>query len=194
MRPSGQEPPLLLSWGVAVTYRSDAGEITLGRLIGTGLVIFFVCLLFLFVDVRHRMAGYEAVHGQGVSGTISVTKCESNQLGSHCVGNFLSADGKIQRKDVRVNGVKTAESQVLPAAITDADADEAWTAEGQPWLSFSAIQLAALVPVVMALAMLWAFIAGGPRTWRAQSHAVRSRFERGREAAHEREVRLGRVH
>jgi hypothetical protein len=166
----------------------------MGRLIGISLVIFFACLLFLFVDVKHRMAGHDAVNGQGIPGTISVTECESNQLGSRCVGNFISTDGKIQRKDMRVNGVKTAEFQVVPAAITDADADDAWTAEGSPWLDVSVIQLAALAPVVMGLAMLWTLIAGGPRAWRAQSHAVRNRFERGREAAHEREVRLGRVH
>ena len=177
-----------------MTHRSDAGEITLSRLIGTSLVILFACLLFLFIDVRHRISGYEAVNGQGIAGSVSVVECESQRFSRVCTGNFISSDGKIQRYDVRINGAKTADGQVLAAAITGADADEAWTAEGTPWMNASVIQAAALLPVAMILVMIWTLIKGGPSAWREQGHAVRARYARDRDLAHEREVRLGRVH
>jgi hypothetical protein len=177
-----------------VTHRSDAGEITLGRLIGIGLVVVFACLLFLIVDVRHRMAGYQAVNGQGIRGTVSVAACESHRLGRLCTGNFVSSDGRVQRQDVRINGVKTAERQTVPAAIAGAEADEAWTTGGSPWTTPSVVLFAALIPVAMAVGMLWNLFAGGPSAWRAQGRAMRARHARDRDLAREREVRLGRVH
>jgi hypothetical protein len=179
---------------VAVTHRSDAGEITLGRLFRLGFVVLFVCLLFLFIDTKHRMAGYQAVHGQGIPGTITVTKCDSHRLGTVCTGNFVSADGKIQRHGVHVNGVKAMEDQPLPAAITGEHAKEVWTVDGSPWTNFSVIQFGALIPLAVVLAMAWSFLSGGPRTWRARSQAVRARFAQDKAAAHAREVRMGRVH
>lgn len=176
-----------------MTRRADAGEITLGRLVGLGGVVFLACLLFLYVDVKHRMAGYEAVRGQGIQGTASVTKCEKQPLGSLCIGNFVSSDGKIQHDDVRINGAHEGDTEV-PAAITGADSDEAWTTDGTPWLTPSMVQLGALIPVIGVLAMLWTLIIGGPTAWRMQGGAVRSRFARDRASAHEREVRMGRVH
>jgi hypothetical protein len=177
-----------------VTHRSDAGEITLGRLFGLGLVVVFACLLFLVIDVKHRMTGYQAVNGEGIKGAVSVATCESHQFGGLCTGNFVSSDGRIQRQDVRINGVKTAAGQTVPAAIAGAGADEAWTMEGSPWTTPSVVVFAALIPVAMAIGMIWNVIMGGPSAWRAQSRAVRARHARGRDQAHEREVRLGRVH
>jgi hypothetical protein len=176
-----------------VTHRSDAGEITLGRLIGLGGVVFFACLLFLFVDVKHRMAGYEAVNGQGILGTASVMKCEKQPLGSKCTGDFVSSDGKIQRHDVRINGAHAGDTEVS-AAITGAGSNEAWTTDGSPWLTPSIVLLGALIPVVGVAAMIWTLIVGGPTAWRMQGEVVRSRYARDRASAHEREVRMGRVH
>jgi len=177
-----------------VTHRSDAGEITLGRLLRLGFVVVFACLLFLLFDTKHRMAGYHAVHGQGIPGTITVTKCDSQRLGTVCTGNFVSADGQVQRHDVRVNGVKAMDAQPLAAAVTGANAKEAWTADGSPWLSFSVVQFAALIPLAVLLATIWTFISGGPRTWRTKSHAMRARYARDRAVAHERQIRMGRIH
>jgi hypothetical protein len=177
-----------------VTHPSDAGEITLGRLLRLGFVVVFACLLFLFLDTKHRTVGYQAVHGQGIPGSITVTKCDSHQLGTICTGDFISTDGKVQRRDVRVNGVEAMAARPLPAAVTGPDAQEAWTADGSPWLNPSVFQLSALIPLAVVLAMLWSFLTGGPRTWRAQSHALRAKYARDRAGAHQRQVRMGRVH
>ena len=177
-----------------MTHRSDAGEITLGRLLRLGFVVVFACLLFLFLDTKHRTAGYNAVHGHGVPGSIMVTKCDSHQLGTICTGDFVSTDGTLQRHDVRVNGVEAMAARPLPAAVTGPDAKEAWTADGSPWLNPSVFQLSALIPLAIVLAMLWSFLTGGPRTWRARSHALRAKYARDRAVAQQRRVRMGRVH
>jgi hypothetical protein len=170
---------------VAVTDRSDAGEMTLGRMIGLGSMVFIACLLFLFFDAKHRIAGYETAHGHGLQGTVTVANCKSQLLGgSVCSGDFVSADGKIQRHDVRINGAKTAGTQIAPAAISGADADEAWTTEGSPWSAPSTVQLGALAAIVL---VIWLAIRGGPGAWM-------NRYAQDRAHAHEREVRLGRVH
>jgi hypothetical protein len=177
-----------------VTHRSDAGEITLGRLLRLGLVILFVCFLFLFFDTKHRMAGYQAVHGQGIPGSIAVTKCETHWLGTVCKGNFVSSDAKIHLHDVRLNGIKAMDADLLPAAITGGHAKEAWTDYGSPWNDLSVIQVSALIPLILVLATVWTFLRGGPQGWRTQSRALRTRYDRGRAGAREREVRMGRVH
>jgi hypothetical protein len=147
--------------------------------------VFIACLLFLFFDVKHRVAGYETAHGHGIPGTVTVANCESQRLGgSACSGDFVSNDGKIRRHDVRVNGAKTAGTQAMPAAISDADADEAWTIEGSPWGSPSTVQLAAIAAILL---VIWLAIRGGPTAWVG-------RYAQDRAQAHEREVRLGRVH
>jgi hypothetical protein len=127
-------------------------------------------------------------------GSITVTKCDAHQLGTVCTGDFVSADGKVQRHDVRVNGVEALAAGTLPGAVTGPDADEAWTADGTPWLTPSIFQFSALIPLAVVLAMLWTFLTGGPRTWRAQSHALRAKYARDRAVAHQRQVRMGRVH
>jgi hypothetical protein len=177
-----------------VTHRSDAGEITLGRLLRLGFVVLFACLLFLFLDTKHRMAGYQAVNGQGITGTVTVTKCDAQRFTTVCTGDFRSSDGKIRRPDVHINGVRAMESQPLPAAITGPQAKEAWSADGAPWLYLSVFQLGALIPLAVVLAMVWSFISGGPRAWRARSRAVRARYAHDRAAAYARQVRMGRVH
>ena len=177
-----------------MTYRSDAGEMTLGRALRLGLVVLFICFLFLFFDTKHRMAGYQAVHGQGVPGTVTLTKCESQLLGRACTGNFVSSDGKIQRHGVRVNGTNAMDTQALPAAIIGENATEAWTAYGSPWFDLSVVQISAMIPLAVALAILWSFLRGGPRTWRMQSHMMRARAARNRAAAQSRQTRMGRVH
>jgi hypothetical protein len=177
-----------------VTQRSDAGEITLGRLLRLGFVVVFACILFLFLDTKHRTAGYQAVHGQGIPGSITVTKCDSHQLGTVCKGDFVSTNGRIQRHDVRVNGIEAMAARSVPAAVTGPDANEAWTVDGSPWLKLSVFQLSAFIPLAVVLAMLWSFLSGGPRTWRAQSHALRAKYARDRAVAHQRQVRMGRVH
>lgn len=179
-----------------MTRRSDAGEITLGRALRLGLVILFVCVLFLFLDTKHRMAGYRAVHGDGIPGTVTVTKCDARWLGgTTCTGNFVSSDGKTLRHGVRVNGVKPVDAgAALPAAIGGEHAKEAWTSDGAPWLDLSAFQVAALIPLAVALAAMRTFLRGGPRTWRRRSRGMRARFARDRAASHERQVRMGRVH
>ena len=177
-----------------MTHRSDAGEITLGRLLRLGFVVVFAGLLFLLLDTKHRTAGYQAVHGQGILGSITVTKCDPHQLGTVCTGDFVSTDGKVRRHDVRVNGVDAMTARPLPAAITGPHAKEAWTVAGSPWLKPSFFQLSALIPLAIVLAMLWSFLTGGPRTWRARSHALRAKYARDRAVAHDRQVRMGRVH
>lgn len=175
-------------------YRSDAGEITLGRLLRLGLVVVFACLLFLFFDTKHRTAGYQAVHGQGISGSITVTTCDPHRFATVCKGDFVSADGKVKRHDVRVNGVEAMADRPMAGAVTGPNAGEAWPADGSPWLKPSVFQLSALIPLAVVLAVIWSFLAGGPRGWRAQSHALRAKYARDRAVAYRRQVRMGRVH
>lgn len=180
--------------GGAVTHRSDAGEITLGRLLGLGFIVVIACTLFLFHDAKHRMVGYHAVHDQGIRGAVTVTKCDAKRFGTVCTGNFVSFDGAVQRHGVRVNGVEAMAAKPVAVAIAGPHAGEAWTVDGTPWTHMSMVQFAALLPPAVAVAMLWSFLSGGPRGWLAHSQALRARFDRDRAVAHARRVRMGRVH
>jgi hypothetical protein len=174
--------------------RYDSGEITLGRLIGIGSVVFFACLLFLFIDTRHRVSGYQITNGHGISGTVSVTQCESQRLGTLCTGDFVSADGTVRRHDIRVNGASDQLRQGMPAAVSDVNATEAWTTDGHPWLAVSPVQLAALAPVVLILALVWGTVRAGPLSWRYHGYSLRSRYARDRALVRARAARMGRVH
>jgi hypothetical protein len=171
-------------------------------------VIFLSCALFIIVDVEHRVDGYQAVHGQGIVGTVTVTGCEKHRTGTFCIGDFSSADGRILRPEVRVNGAvellgwsegdgPPTGSVRLPSALTAADADEAWTLDGVPWLRPSVVQITALLPVAAVVTVLWGLLREGPRGWRYR-RMRRGRMPRGgvvrREMAMARMSRRGRVH
>jgi hypothetical protein len=175
-------------------------------------VVFLACLLFLVVDVSHRVAGYQAVHGHGIQGTVTVTSCEAHRTGTFCTGDFKSADRRVTESGIRINGAAellgwsageglSAGSVRLPAALSPSDTGEAWTADGDPWLQPSAIQLAAMAPVAAVLAVLWRLLSGGPRSWQYRAQRARMRrMRRGgggvvrREMALARMSRRGRVH
>lgn len=173
-------------------------------------VVFLGCALYLVVDVSHRVDGYRAVNGQGIRGTVTVTGCEAHRTGTFCTGDFGSADGRITKSEIRVNGAaellgwsagdgRPAGSVRFPAVLSAADAEEAWTLDGQPWMRPSVVQVTALLPVAAVLAVLWGLLRGGPRAWRYRRMMRRSRMRRGggvvrREMARARGARRGRVH
>lgn len=171
--------------------RRDAGASTLGNLVFLAVVVILVSGIYLLMDVRHRMAGYDAVHGKGIAGTVSVTRCEATDWRTYCVGSFTSTDGQVVRNNIRVNGaarlmrwngVPLTAPVELPAVITGAKADQAWTANGVPWLEFSRGQLIGLAPIAIAAALLWRLLSGrGPmdRTSRKESEKQRA-IRRGR--------------
>lgn len=150
--------------------RRDAGSSALGNLLYLAAILVVVCGLYFLMDVRHRMAGYDAVHGKGITGTVRVTHCESDDWRAYCVGDFSSAEGRVVHKKVRVNGAArllhwtggplTSPTE-LPAAMTGAGADDAWTADGVPWLEFSRVQIIAMAPLALAAALVWKLLGGG---------------------------------
>jgi len=176
----------------------DGGQLTVGRAAALSAAVLIVALVFLQGDVRHRMAGYEAVHGHGILGTVTVTKCSTDGLGTSCRGDFTSQDGSLHRANLTVNGPSGLSDKVLPvslpAAVTGRGAHEAWSVDGSPWWRPSVVQLAALVPVALALAYLWMLLTGGPAVWRAQAGVLRTMRDQDRETAHREEVRRGHVH
>jgi hypothetical protein len=104
----------------------------------------------------------------------------------------------VRRPNVTVNGPSGLSDRALPvglpAAVTGPGAQEAWSLSGDPWWRPSVVQLAAMVPVALALAYLWALLAGGPAMWWAQAGALRTLRGQEREVAHKEEVRRGHVH
>jgi hypothetical protein len=143
------------------------GAISLRGLLKFSALVFLACLLFLVVDVWHRVAGYQAIHGQGIRGTVTVTSCEQHRSGTFCTGDFASADGRVTRPGVRINGAaellkwtgeagRPAPAAHVSAALSVRDAGEAWTLDGLPWLRPSPVTLTALAPVAIALILVWA--------------------------------------
>jgi hypothetical protein len=141
------------------------------------------CLLFWMLDVKHRIAGYDAVH-HGVLGTAAITECHHGMTGVVCQGNFRSADGAITRTGIRVNGAPQAlhwnkgsakldPPVLMPVGIGDARAGEAWTVEGTPWLNLSKIQTYALVPLLAAGFALWLVLRQGFGGWQAYRRSRR---------------------
>lgn len=198
----------LRSGGCHGTYPLEhRGAISLKGLLKFSAVVFLACLLFLVVDVWHRVAGYQAVHGQGIRGAVTVTGCEAHRTGAFCTGDFRSADGRVTKSKIRINGAVEllawsggdglpAGSVRFPAVLSASDAGEAWTLDGRPWLRPSAAQVAALAPVAAVLAVLWGLVRGGPRSWRYRMDRARMRQGRGvlrREIAQARMARRGRV-
>jgi hypothetical protein len=187
--------------------RPDTGAISLSRLLNFCAVIFVVCTLFLIIDVRHRMTGYRAVHGQGIQGTVTVTECRSHLISRYCTGDFTSADGRVARSGVRVNGAVELLDQAghtggpaapvrLSAVVSKAGADEAWTLQGEPWMRLGKAQVTALVPVAVPAVVLWALLRGGPGNRRRRidrAWLIQSRWSHRREVAHLRRIRRGRV-
>ncbi|MBC6461832.1 hypothetical protein [Actinomadura sp. HBU206391] len=187
--------------------RPDSGAISLSGLLNFCAVIFLVCALFLFIDVRHRMTGYRAVHGQGIQGTVTVTDCGSHLINTYCTGDFTSADGRVSRSEIRVNGGPELLGETgahggptvpvhLPAVLSDADADEAWTLQGNPWMRLGKAQVLALVPVAAPVVVLWILLRGGAGNRRQRIDRVRliqSRRTHRREIAHLRKIRRGRI-
>lgn len=185
--------------------RPDTGAISLSGLLKLSAVVFLVCLLFLIVDVRHRVTGYKAVYGQGIQGTVTVTECGSHRFGRFCTGDFTSADGRVKRSEIRVNGglqlverarngVRPALPAQFPAALSGAKADEAWTLDGKPWMRPSKAQVIALVPVAAPVIALWVFVrrgASGRRLRTNRARAIRTKRTVRRERN---QVRRGRVH
>jgi hypothetical protein len=187
--------------------RPDTGAISLSGLLNLCAVIFLVCALFLIIDVRHRMTGYRAVHGEGIQGTVTVTECRSHLMGTYCTGGFTSADGRIARSGIRVNGAVELLGRTghaggpssparLPAVLSEAGADEAWTLQGKPWLRPGKAQVTALVPVAVPVVALWALLRGGPGGRRRRidrARLMQSRRSSRREISHLRKIRRGRV-
>jgi hypothetical protein len=133
------------------------------------------CLVFLTLDVNHRITGYQAVH-QGVLGTVAITECDRGITGVVCKGDFGSADGRVHHRGIRVNGAPQAlnwdkgSAKVdppirLPAGIIHTDAREAWTVEGTPWLNVSRVQTYAVVPVLATAFALWLVLRQGFGGW-----------------------------
>lgn len=174
---------------------TDSGMIPLGRLAGLGAIVFLVAVFFLFTDVQHRISGYRLAHGSGIVGSATVTDCSSDVFGTECRAGFTSADGTVHRARLILNGPSgMARGSAYPAAVAGANASEAWTLTGAPWWRPSLVQLAALVPVGLVVAALWALVAGGPIAWRAQARVLRTAREKERNLAHREEVRRGHVH
>jgi hypothetical protein len=134
-------------------------------------VVSLGCVLFLMLDVKHRVGGYHAVH-HGVLGTAAITKCHRGMTGVVCKGDFRSADGTVTRTGIRVNGAPQAlhwkrgsaridPPVLLPAGIGGAKSGEAWTVEGTPWLNLSRAQLSALGPVFAVVFVLWMVLRRG---------------------------------
>ncbi|GAA2091056.1 hypothetical protein [Actinomadura alba] len=185
--------------------RPDNGAISLSGLLNFCAVVILVCALFLIIDVRHRMTGYRAVYGQGVQGTATVTDCGSHLISTYCVGDFTSADGRVKRSEIRVNGAaelleetgrgpRSAAPVLVPAVMSDAGAGEAWTLQGKPWLRPGKAQLLALVPVAAPVVVLWILLRGGPGARRQRiDHVrlIRSRRTHQREIARIRRGRAG---
>jgi hypothetical protein len=187
--------------------RPDSGAISLSGLLNFFALIFLVCALFLIIDVRHRMTGYRVVHGQGIRGTATVTDCGSHLITTYCVGDFTSADGRVKRSEIRVNGAaelleetgygrRPAAPVLVPAVISDAGAGEAWTLQGKPWMRLGKAQALALVPVAAPVVALWLLLRGGPAGRRQRiDHVllIRSRRTHRREIARLRRIRRGRI-
>jgi hypothetical protein len=176
----------------------DAGQITVGRAALLAGLVLIVAVIFLQGDIRHRIAGYEAVHSNGILGTVTVTSCSADTLGTTCHGDFSSEDGTLRLHHLTVNGPsglsKTTLPTTIPAAVTGPRAHEAWSVTGDPWWRPSIVQFAALVPVALALAYLWSLLLGGPTAWRAQAGMLRTLRDQERLIAHREEVRRGHVH
>lgn len=174
-----------------MTHRSDAGVITLGRLLTIGTAILLTCMIFLVLDVRHRMAGYSSVNS-GIIGTATIDECEWRRFGSHCTGTFTSADGTVTRSGIKVTGAAelldwnqskgTAAPDApaaVPAALADRSADEAWTTEGAPWLRFSLFSGLALAPLALLVLFAWAFTRAGMYDWWMRLDHLRDTRTRG---------------
>lgn len=128
-------------------------------------------LLFLTLDVDHRISGFRAVH-QGIPGTVGITWCDRGVTGVVCRGDFVSTDGRIHRSGIRVNGAPQAlhwdggsrsidPPMLLPVRIGHSDAREAWTVEGTPWLNVSKVVTYALMPVFAVAVSLWLVLRQG---------------------------------
>jgi hypothetical protein len=177
--------------------------ITLGRLITIGTAILLTCLIFLFLDVRHRMTGYKSVNS-GIMGTATIAECEQHRFGSRCTGTFTSADGSVKRSGVRVVGAAELldwnqgqgpaapdAPAVVPAAIADQWADEAWTTEGAPWLRFSLFSALALAPLALLVLFAWAFTRAGTYDWWMRLDHARGTRTRG--VQRRENLRMGRT-
>jgi hypothetical protein len=128
-------------------------------------------LLFVTMDVSHRISGYRAAH-QGILGTVGITRCDHGMTGVVCRGDFTSVDGGVHRQGIRVNGAPQAlhwnrgtqlidPPMLLPVRIGDSGAHEAWTVEGTPWLSVSRVMMYALTPELAMAFSLWMVLRQG---------------------------------
>jgi hypothetical protein len=186
----------------------DTGAISVKGLLKFSLIVFLFCLIFLVMDVRHRMAGYQAVHGHGIQGTATVTRCQSHPFSRFCTGHFTSADGRVNRSGIRVNGAMASLGRErhgarpatpmdhpvdYPAVLASAKADEVWTVDGDPWLRPSMAQVSALVPVSIPVLVAWGLVRGGPRSRRQRLERARLIRSHRHEVARLREIRRGRI-
>src|SRR4051812_32515070 len=81
-----------------------AGRSTVRYLVGVATLISVAALLFIVVDLRHRVIGYRAANGSGIAGLATLTHCEWHRYGSVCVGDFVSRDNRIHRAGLPING------------------------------------------------------------------------------------------
>lgn len=184
-----------------------AGFITVGHLFTLTAVMALAAAAFLVVDLRHRIEGYRAANGAGIAGLATLTRCETGPIGSHCVGDFVSSDDRVRRTGIRINGAAEILNwedggRTLPpgtkvrAAITDADAAEAWAVDGIPWLSFSWLHLLLLVPIALVAFTTRRVVRGGVLGWRGRRvkwQRRRLRRDRRRLRHQQERVRRGQV-
>jgi hypothetical protein len=187
-----------------------SGFITVRYLSAVVGLVCLAALIFLIMDLRHRVDGYRAVTGSRITGLATVTRCQWNQTGSVCRGDFVSADNRIRRAGIRVNGAATILNWTrskgdgrppagtkVRAVLADPTADEAWTLDGEPWMDFSRLHVYMLIPVALGAAFGLSVVRGGVSGWRVRRY--RSRWRRlrrdNRRIRHDqRRTRRGQVH
>ncbi|ROT32040.1 hypothetical protein EF879_10475 [Micromonospora sp. HM5-17] len=95
-----------------------------------GVILF--CLVASFFAWVSAEPWWLAV-GHGERGTVVVESCRGRGLGLHCRGEFVSTDGVLLARDVRLVGVTGGAEKVgfeLPARIIDAERTRAYVGAG----------------------------------------------------------------
>lgn len=187
-----------------------SGFITVRYLFAVVGIACLVALLFLVMDLRHRVDGYRAVSGSRITGLATLTRCEWHQTGSVCVGDFVSADNRVRRPGIRINGAagilnwSRSKGEGPPpagtkvrAVLAEPTADEAWTLDGDPWLDFSPLHVYMLIPVALGAAVGMSVVRGGVAGWRTRRYRARwrrLRRDNRRIRQGKRRTRRGQVH
>jgi hypothetical protein len=160
---------------------STAGLVAVRHLLAVAAACCLAIVIFLVVDIDHRVEGYRTATTSGTRGLATLTRCEWRRTGSFCVGDFASADNRIRRPGIRINGAAeilnwgAANGSGPPppatkvrAAVAGPEADEAWALDGGPWLNFSLLHAVVLLPLALAVAALRRVFRGGLSGWRTR--------------------------